>query len=118
MNLYNKEIIRIVCSYYNFNENLLYVQTRKAGIIKIKHVCIFLIYQYCNLTLQGVGDIFGLKHCNIMYVVTKINSQMKIYNDLGDDIEMIRDRILRKHSIIPEDVDLLMLSQNHTKSFV
>ena len=80
MNLTVHTIAAEVASYYRVNADDIYTIGRKGELIKCKHIAIYLVKQYTNLTLSGIGNYFPgrsgrFDHASVLHAVNSVKNQ-------------------------------------------
>jgi hypothetical protein len=87
-------IINIVGGYYLSPSGYQNSSSRKKDDIKPKYVAMFLAtYSTNSLTIQSVGDLFGVSHSNIIHACKKITDYLLYDKELQVEIEELKNRI-------------------------
>ena len=78
-----KHIIEIVLLYYNIvPETKLYEKTRKTEIVKARYQVIYFVSKYISkITLERLGDIFGLDHATVHHALKTVNNEIETNAD-------------------------------------
>ena len=85
-----------VASYYRVNVNEIYSIRRHGNLIKYKHIAIYFIRHYLNLSLADTGRVFPgkkgyLDHATIINAVKSVQNQYesnKLYRKEIDEIRL------------------------------
>lgn len=88
----------VVCSYYNFDNEIYTNRSRRSDIIKAKHIAVFLAKKQLSLTLTDIGKYFKFDHSNIVYIEKKIEGYIQFDPKLRKEIDEIQN-ILRFKAI-------------------
>jgi len=68
--------------------------------------------------LTKTADLIQRDHSTCLYSVQKIKVEKEIYFDVRNDIKCVTEKLLNTDRLIVENIDLLRLSENYTKSFI
>lgn len=82
-----EDIIKVVCDYFKVTESQLKGKKRDASIVLPRHIAIYLIKKYTNLSLKEIAKHVGKKdHSTIIHSISKIEKQIKIDQNLSTDV--------------------------------
>ena len=92
-----KEIIYQVCDYFHVDENFINTTKRDEEIIKVKHIAVYFIKKYTDLTHKGAGRYFVGRnsyydHASVIHAVNAVNNRYDtdpIYRKQVDEIDML-----------------------------
>lgn len=112
-----EKIFRIVCEYCGVDEKMVRSVSKKAEFVKARQIYFYLAYEWSGCTFDEIGDTLSRDHCTVLYAHNKIRVQHQIYYKLANEISEVTAMIL-KPSLVVEDINLLSMSENHTKSFI
>ncbi len=88
--LHAEDIIRHVCNYYNVKSTQLKGPKRDAGLVRARHVAMYLLKQELRLTQSEVGYLLGGRdHTTIMHGVDKIRLLVENQDIVIEDIKGI-----------------------------
>lgn len=111
-------ILQTVCFYYGIETKCLLIPNRKAEIVKAKQIYFYLSSIYTKSTFDSIAKKLNNHHTTAIHGINKIKNQLGLYYDLNNDVENIKSKLYENHSLIPENIDLLRLTENYTNSFV
>jgi len=82
-----EDIIKVVCDYFKVNETQIKGRKRDASIVLPRHIAIYLIKKYTNLSLKDIARQIGKKdHSTIIHSINKIERLIKIDQNLSTDV--------------------------------
>ena len=91
-----KEILDVVCSYFNLKASQIKGPKRSKEIVFPRQIAMYLLKKELGLPLVRVGKIFGGRdHTTVMHSVEKIDKQIIVSEALRLDIEALKKRIYR-----------------------
>lgn len=86
-----KEVIEIVCGFYNIEEDSLYQKTRRKEILKPRQVVMFILREDFNISYPTIGQkLGGRDHTTVMHSYEKIKNELKESMLLVQEIDQIR----------------------------
>ena len=89
-----KKIIQIVAEFYDLREKQLLAPSRKKEIVRPRQVAMFLLREELKSSYPSIGDRFGGKdHTTAIYACEKIATELSISDTLGDELNLIKQRI-------------------------
>lgn len=97
------EIINAVCIYYEIPVEDLMTNARFYDIIKPKHIAIYLIRKYSNLSFRSIGILFNKDHSTSIHACNSVRNQIYLYKDYAEEIAEIEDRLF-----FGEEVEIFM----------
>lgn len=91
-----EDIISHVCAYYKLNKDELFTKSRKANVVEVRQVAMYLAHKLTKLPTSKIGaQIGGRTHATVIHSISTIEEQMandeklrRIVSDLGKDIKM------------------------------
>ncbi len=90
-------IISAVCTYYKCKKEDLIGKSKKADIVKARHVCAYLIYEILALPLITIGKIMGGKdHTTIINSRDKIKQLMKVNAKIVQEVDDIKNIVYKQ----------------------
>jgi hypothetical protein len=90
-NLNPKNILAIVCSYFEVTPAYLFLKTRSEDVVKMRFIFFYMCIKHTEITYEDLGDfpkIYGLttfKHCTVLHAKKKIKEHLE-----GRNKEIIR----------------------------
>lgn len=112
-----KQILKVVCNYYNLKLEELQSETRLTKIVHARHIYSFLSKENTKEKAEYIGVLINRDRSTVIHSFNKISSELKIYKDLNEEINALKE-IIFENKLIIKDIDLLALSINYTNSFI
>lgn len=100
-------IKEIVAGYYNQPMSDYDLKTRKAEIVKIKYVAIFVCLSKLRIKLRILADIFKCDHATILHGKKTIKNYISWDRDLLKEVNEIFNLVEHKLMIIEGKIDLV-----------
>jgi chromosomal replication initiator protein len=89
-----EEIVRLVCDYFDIEENLVRDKTRKREVVQARQVAMFFCKQLTQHSLKSIGLNFGGRdHSTVIHGVQSVEDQIETDHKFRETIEEIRHRI-------------------------
>lgn len=127
-------ILNLICIKYEFNENYVFLRSRKKEIIEMKFIFIFLALSLKNYTLQNVIDYIFYKsgnkfnHASLIHGRNQIQNRADIYPSFKKELDSFILEIKNQNfpsknyvpifnapiNIVVQDVDLLRMTKINT----
>ena len=86
-----KEVVKIVCDFYNIEESLVYEKTRRKEILKPRQIAMFILREDFNISYPTIGQkLGGRDHTTVMHSCEKIKNDIKNDLSLIQEIDQIR----------------------------
>ncbi len=86
-----KEVVEIVCGFYNIEEDSLYQKTRKKEVLKPRQIVMFILREDFNISYPTIGQkLGGRDHTTVMHSCEKIKNELKEDMSLVQEIDQIR----------------------------
>ena len=94
-NMSAKEIVRIVSSFYNIEEKVIYEKTRKKEVVKPRQVIMYLLREDMGVSYPSIGEkLGGRDHTTVMHSCEKIKIDIKTDQNLIQEINQLRSLIM------------------------
>ncbi len=99
----NKEITpeviqRTVAEYYNLDVEKLASATRRRHVVLARQISMFLVKQFTDQSLKGIGRLFGGRdHATVIYSIKTVKDLMETNEDIRKDLEDLERRIRAGH---------------------
>ncbi|MEK9177611.1 MAG: chromosomal replication initiator protein DnaA [Patescibacteria group bacterium] len=86
-----KEVVKIVCDFYNINEDSIYNKTRKKEIVKPRQVVMYILREDFSISFPSIGDkLGGRDHTTVIHSYEKIKEEVKTNTLLAEEISKLR----------------------------
>ena len=90
----------VTAAYFGAEKNVYSINSRKEGVIKVKHIAIYLCCKHIKLTTVKIGELFNYDHSLIIYVNKKITGYLTWDDDLKKELKEIENIV--KFKIVKE----------------
>jgi chromosomal replication initiator protein len=112
MNLTVRTITNEVADYYKVDILMIYSMRRNGNMIKYKHISIYLIKMFTDLTMAAIGYEFPgrngyLDHATVLHAINAVQDQYdtnKIYRKEIDEIRSRLEMLVEDCRIVDEEV--------------
>jgi len=89
-----EDISQTVTSHYNTTKEDMLSKSRRAEIVKVRQVCMYLMRELTTHSFPEIGTFFsGRDHTTVMHAVQKIEKQIKVDNEIAEDVRSIKSRL-------------------------
>ncbi|MHB1117974.1 MAG: chromosomal replication initiator protein DnaA [Minisyncoccota bacterium] len=86
-----KEIVKVVCDFYNIEEDHLYEKTRRKEVLKPRQIAMFILREDFNISYPTIGQkLGGRDHTTVMHSCEKVKIDMQSDLSLVQEIDQIR----------------------------
>ncbi len=86
-----KEIVQVICSFYNIEEDHLYEKTRRKEVLKPRQIAMFILREDFNISYPTIGQkLGGRDHTTVMHSCDKVKKDMKNDLSLMQEVDQIR----------------------------
>lgn len=90
-----KKIIRAVAEFYDLDEKDLVSFSRRRDIVRPRQIAMYLMREELKSSYPSIGEKFGGRdHTTVIHSCEKIAYELKINQDLEEEIRMIKDKVL------------------------
>lgn len=113
-----EKIMNTVSSYFYIDEKYLKSESRKKEINKARQVYFYLCGEFTELSATKIGLTVNRDRETYLHGCRKIKIEMEIYPIIKTEVKEIISKLFACNSLIPDDVDLLRLTENYTNSFI
>jgi chromosomal replication initiator protein len=92
-----ENVINVVANFFNSDMDTILSKKRKRDIVKMRHLCMFLIHKNTKMTLKEIGKYFTMDHTSVLHGCGKIKKYV-LDNDetIGNEVIKI-DILLRNY---------------------
>ena len=105
-----------VCRIFGVDREMLYYKSRKREIVDARRVVFYFIRETLYYSYEKIANIYDMKHCNILFHCNRLIELMESDRILRHRFNEVKERILTDPFMVIQRVDLLTLSENHTKT--
>lgn len=86
-----KEIVKVVCGFYNIEEDSVYEKTRRKEVLKPRQIAMFILREDFNISYPTIGQkLGGRDHTTVMHSCEKIKNDIKNDLSLMQEVDQIR----------------------------
>lgn len=86
-----KDVVKVVCGFYNIEEDHLYEKTRRKEVLKPRQIAMFILREDFNISYPTIGQkLGGRDHTTVMHSCDKIKTDMKNDLSLMQEVDQIR----------------------------
>src|SRR3989344_5696207 len=86
-----KEIVKVVCDFYNIEEDHVYEKTRRKEVLKPRQIAMFILREDFNISYPTIGQkLGGRDHPTVMHSCEKVKSDIKNDLSLMQEVDQIR----------------------------
>jgi len=86
-----KDVMKVVATYYNIEEKVLYEKTRRKEVVKPRQVIMYLLREDFNTSYPYIGQKLGGKdHTTVIHAYEKIKKDIKVDSLLNQEVDQIR----------------------------
>jgi chromosomal replication initiation ATPase DnaA len=116
------ETILSICSdVLNIPEAEIKGKSRKSKVVIARHIYCYIAYHKTETVSEKVGLVINRDHSTVIHALKKISGflDVKDITVTSQYNKIIKEMVVKHYnSLVVQDVNLLNLSQNYTKSFV
>lgn len=77
LDINHEKIIDLVCERYTQSKKDILSKSRKAEFIIPRHICMYLLFEVCNMNKTIIGRLFNTKHTTVISAINRIKEMMK-----------------------------------------
>lgn len=90
----NKQILGVVCEYFDVPSSDLIGESRKKQLVVPRQIAMYLMRQELHSSFPNIGqELGGRDHTTAMHAVTKISKEMEQDQKTQQDVQFIRQRL-------------------------
>lgn len=86
-----KEIVKVICDFYNINEDHVYEKTRRKEVVKPRQIAMFILREDFNISYPTIGQkLGGRDHTTVIHSCEKVKDDMRNDLSLMQEVDQIR----------------------------
>lgn len=86
-----EEVVKIVCDYYNIEEDNIYRKIRKKEFVKPRQLIMYLLREDFKISFPTIGEkLGGRDHTTVMHSCDKVKEELEKNSQLAQDVEVVR----------------------------
>ncbi len=94
-NLDISTIIAVVSKFFDIDESLLRLKTKRQEIVTARHAAMYLSKELTNCSLQTIGAHFGGRnHATVIHAVKCIEEEIINDKSFGEKIQQMKENLL------------------------
>ncbi|MBO4550634.1 MAG: chromosomal replication initiator protein DnaA, partial [Bacteroidaceae bacterium] len=91
------QIITTTCMYFNVKEEDVFGKSRKAEIVIVRQMSMFLAHKHTKLTASKIGIYVGNRdHATVLHGIKTIEGRLKVDKELRHHLEELEEKLLGK----------------------
>jgi len=110
------KILNVVADFYQIDTEKIICSSRKKEFVTPRQVYMYMAHEHTDKTLCQISSFIKRDHATAVYSIAKIRVEKEIYKKLKYELEQINEMLVP--SLVIQDVDLLLLTNNYTNSFI
>lgn len=86
-----KDIVKVICEFYNIEESFIYEKTRRKEVLKPRQIAMFILREDFNISYPTIGQkLGGRDHTTVMHSCEKVKNDIKNDLSLMQEVDQIR----------------------------
>ena len=99
-----KQIIDCACECFDIREEDLYGKSRKANIVTVRQMSMYLAHKHTKLTTSKIGlYVGGRDHATVLHGIKTITGRLKVEKELCQRLEEIEAKLMGRSTMPPSD---------------
>ncbi len=91
------QIISCTCEHYNVKEEEIFGKSRKANVVTVRQMSMYLAHKHTKLTASKIGIYVGNRdHATVLHGIKTIDGRLKIEQKLRQDLEELEGKLIGK----------------------
>ena len=91
------QIITCTCEHFNVKEEELFGKSRKANIVTVRQMSMYLAHKHTKLTASKIGIYVGNRdHATVLHGIKTIDGRLKVEKELRHDLEELEGKLIGK----------------------
>lgn len=87
-----KDIVKVISDFYSIEEGSIYEKTRKKEVIKPRQIIMYILREDFNISYPSIGEkLGGRDHTTVIHSCEKIKADLKLDQNLGQELSQIRN---------------------------
>lgn len=111
-------ILKAVCDYYQVDKSQIISVNRHNFLVRPRQMYFYMASEFSVTTSIKKADFIDRDHATALYSMNKIRIEKEIYPDIRKEIEGITAMLFNTSKLIVENINLLELTENYTRSFI
>ncbi|MDE1975339.1 MAG: chromosomal replication initiator protein DnaA [Patescibacteria group bacterium] len=89
-----KELVKIVCDFYNIDEDMIYNKTRRKEVVRPRQVVMYIMREDFNISFPSIGEKLGNRdHTTVIHSYNKMKVDLKSDPLLIQEINQLRSML-------------------------
>lgn len=91
------QIITTTCEYFNVREEDVFGKSRKADIVIVRQVSMYLAHKHTKLTASKIGIyVGGRDHATVLHGIKTIDGRLKVDKELQHHLKEVEEKLMGK----------------------
>ncbi|MBR6031908.1 MAG: chromosomal replication initiator protein DnaA [Bacteroidaceae bacterium] len=91
------QIITCTCEHFNVKEEEVFGKSRKANIVTVRQMSMYLAHKHTKLTASKIGIYVGNRdHATVLHGIKTIDGRLKVEKELRHDLEELEEKLIGK----------------------
>jgi len=91
------QIITCTCEHFNVKEEDVFGKSRKANIVTVRQMSMYLAHKHTKLTASKIGIYVGNRdHATVLHGIKTIDGRLKVEKELRRDLEELEGKLIGK----------------------
>jgi len=91
------QIITCTCEHFNVREEEVFGKSRKANIVTVRQMSMYLAHKHTKLTTSKIGIYVGNRdHATVLHGIKTIDGRLKVEKELRHDLEELEEKLIGK----------------------
>ena len=114
----SEKILQAVLNYYGITNQEIISNSKNVVFVEARKMFCYISTEFSNAKYEDIGKLINRDHSTVTYSVNKIKVYKEVYSKIRKDIEQVTVNLFSDHSLIPDNIDLLRMTENYTNSFI
>ena len=91
------QIVSCTCEHFKIKEEDVFGKSRKANIVTVRQMSMYLAHKYTKLTANKIGIYIGNRdHATVLHGIKTIDGRMKVEKELRQHYEELEEKLIGK----------------------
>lgn len=91
------QIITCTCEHFNIKEEDVFGKSRKADIVTVRQISMYLAHKHTKLTTSKIGIYVGNRdHATVLHGIKTIDGRLKVEKELRHHLEELEEKLIGK----------------------